>query len=57
VNEEEQKLKIIAVKSFAPYEEMYKVVDFLNKTLKDRRVMFGLTKNERGTMDITVYEF
>ena len=57
MNEEEQKLKIIAVKSFAPYEEMYKVVDFLNKTLKDRRVMFGLTKNERGTMDITVYEF
>jgi len=57
VNEEEHKLKVIAVKSFAPYDEMYKVVDFLNKTLKERHVMFGLAKNERGTMDITVYEF
>lgn len=51
------KLEIIASKSFAQYEEMYRVVDFLNKTLKEKKVMFGLTKNSNdGTMTITVYE-
>ena len=58
MNGEEQKgLLLIAVKSFEPCDEMYKIVDFLNKTLKERRVMFGLAKNDRGTMDIKVYEF
>ena len=55
--EEENKLRLIAVKSFQPCAEMYKIVDFLNKTLKERRVMFGLTKNDDGTMDIKIYEF
>ena len=36
---------------------MYKVVDFLNKTLKDKKVIFGLTKNiKQGTMTISIYE-
>lgn len=51
------KLELIATKSFAQYEEMYRVVDFLNKTLKEKKVMFGLTKNSKdGTMTISVYE-
>ncbi|MDD3653001.1 MAG: YpmA family protein [Desulfotomaculaceae bacterium] len=51
------KLDIIAVKSFKSYEEMYKVVDFLNKTLKDRHLIFGLTKeNGKDTMSISIYE-
>ncbi|TEB09988.1 YpmA family protein [Pelotomaculum propionicicum] len=51
------KLEIIAVKSFKSYDEMYKVVDFLNKTLKDKNVIFGLTKAaENDTMTISVYE-
>lgn len=51
------KLELIAVKSFKSYDEMYKVVDFLNKTLKDKRVIFGLTKDtEKGTMTISIYE-
>ncbi|OPX86270.1 MAG: hypothetical protein A4E53_03180 [Pelotomaculum sp. PtaB.Bin104] len=51
------KLEIIAVKSFKSYDEMYKIVDFLNKTLKDKHVIFGLTKNHgKGTMSITIYE-
>ncbi|HUW63437.1 MAG TPA: YpmA family protein [Spirochaetia bacterium] len=58
MNEDTEKgLRLIAVKSFQPCDEMYKVVDFLNKTLKERHVMFGLSKNDQGTMDITIYEF
>lgn len=53
----EKGLRLIAVKSFQPCGEMYKVVDFLNKTLKEKHVMFGLAKNEQGTVDITIYEF
>lgn len=55
--EKEDGLRLIAVKSFQACDEMYRIVDFLNKTLKERHIMFGLAKNERGTMDIKVYEF
>ena len=48
---------LIATKSFKPYDEMYRVVDFLNKTLKDKKVIFGLTKDSSsGAMSISVYE-
>lgn len=51
------KMELIAVKSFTEYSEMYRVVDFLNKSLKDRRLMFGLTKDRQtGSMTITIYE-
>lgn len=51
------KLELIATKTFKPYDEMYKVVDFLNKNLKDKRVMFGLTRNnETGSLIISIYE-
>ncbi|MHB8158301.1 MAG: YpmA family protein [Desulfocucumaceae bacterium] len=51
------KMELIATKSFTAYEEMYRVVDFLNKSLKDKNLMFGLTKDrESGNMTITVYE-
>ncbi len=45
----------IATKSLTANEELYKVVDFLNKTLREHHLMFGLTKKE-GTMTISVYE-
>lgn len=51
------KLELIATKSFSPYEEMYLVVDFLNKSLKGKKLMFGLAKGrEKGKMTITIYE-
>ncbi|NLJ75820.1 MAG: YpmA family protein [Peptococcaceae bacterium] len=50
-------LDLIAVRSFKTYDDMYKVVDFLNKTLKDKGVIFGLTKNKLNeTMSISIYE-
>lgn len=51
------KLELIASKTFKPYDQMFKVVDYLNKNLKDKNIMFGLTKNpEDGSMTITIYE-
>jgi hypothetical protein len=52
-----EKLELIATKSFKPNDEMYKIVDYLNKTLKHKKVMFGLAKNhENGSMTISIYE-
>lgn len=54
---EKDKLELIATKTLKQHDEMYKIVDFLNKTLKHKKVMFGLTKNtEESTMTISVYE-
>ena len=51
------KLELISMKTFKSNDDMYKVVDFLNKTLKDKKVIFGLTKNiKQGTMTISIYE-
>lgn len=60
VLEEEQrdpgKLELIALKSFNANDELVYVVDFLNKSLKDRKIMFGLTKDkETGQMKIHIY--
>ncbi|MBO8138040.1 MAG: YpmA family protein [Desulfotomaculum sp.] len=51
----EPKLELIAHKSFSYYSDMYKVVDFLNKTLKDKKLIFGLTK-DKDKMTINIYE-
>jgi hypothetical protein len=54
---ESDKLELIATKTLNSYDEMYKIVDFLNKTLKHKKVMFGLSKNTTdNTMTISVYE-
>lgn len=49
------KIELIASQRVGLSSELYKVVDFLNKNLKDHRLMFGLTKKE-DKMVISVYE-
>lgn len=49
------KLELIATQRIGVNGELYKVVDFLNKNLKDYRLMFGLTK-KGDVMVISVYE-
>jgi len=49
------KIELIATQRVGANGELYKVVDFLNKNLKDYRLMFGLTKKE-DKMVISVYE-
>lgn len=57
MEQERDKLELIATKTLPANEDMYKIIDFLNKTLKEKRVMFGLTLNRTdNTMTISVYE-
>jgi len=54
---EQNGLQLIARKTFRANDELVKVVDFLNKHLKDRKVLFGLTKDRDGQeMTINIYE-
>lgn len=46
---------LIAKKDFNEYQEMYKVVDFLNKNLKSEGIIFGLTKNNESNT-ISIYK-
>ncbi len=51
------KLELIATKQFSQWDEFYKVVDFLNKSLKEKKLMFGLTKSrEDNSMTLSIYE-
>ena len=49
------KIELIATQRVGVNGGLYKVVDFLNKNLKDHGLMFGLTKKE-DKMVISVYE-
>lgn len=49
------KIELIATQRVGVNGELYKVIDFLNKNLKDHKLMFGLTK-KADTMVISVYE-
>ncbi|HHP51251.1 MAG TPA: DUF4264 domain-containing protein [Moorella mulderi] len=50
-------MRLLASKSFPCSDELYKVVDLLNKTLKDYNLMFGLSKDAEGqTMILSIYE-
>ncbi|WML35025.1 YpmA family protein [Clostridium sp. OS1-26] len=40
------KLELIAAKEFTYYDEMYKVVDFLNKNLSEQDLVFGITERD-----------
>ncbi|MCL2766939.1 MAG: YpmA family protein [Peptococcaceae bacterium] len=51
------KLELIAVRSFKSYDEMYKIVDFLNKTLSHKNLTFGISKDKGNeSMRISIYE-
>jgi hypothetical protein len=50
-----EELQLIAVKEFDEYNDMYKVVDFLNKNLKSTGLIFGLTLRD-GKNVITIYD-
>ena len=53
----QDKMELIALKEFTSNGEMYKIVDFLNRSLRDYNLLFGLSKNkEDDTMTISVYE-
>jgi hypothetical protein len=48
-----RELNLIALKEFEENEDVYKIIDFLNKNLKEQGYIFGLTKKEnRDTISI-----
>jgi hypothetical protein len=58
VDEDKDKLNLIAVKTFPANNNYIYLIDFLNKSLKEKRVMFGLTKDkEKNEMTVNIYEF
>ena len=55
---EEQNIELVAMKTLKINDELYKVVDFLNKSLKEHQIMFGLTKNAAdSTMTVKIYRY
>lgn len=48
-------LELMAAKEFEYYEDMYKVVDFLNKNLSKMDIAFGLTE-KNGKNVLTIYK-
>lgn len=53
--EKNQGLELLALKKFTYTEELYLLVDFLNKNLKDKRLVFGLSLEEDGSALISIY--
>ncbi|GEA15350.1 MAG: hypothetical protein PWR22_8 [Moorella sp. (in: firmicutes)] len=50
-------MRLLVSKSFTSNDELYKIVDLLNKTLKDYNLMFGLSQDTDGhTMTLSIYE-
>lgn len=48
-------LKVIGIKDFEEHDDMYKVVDFLNKNLKNYGIIFGLSRKD-GKNTISIYD-
>ena len=48
-------LKLISSKEFKDYEDMYKIVDFLNKNLSDYGFTFGICKRNNKSV-INIYK-
>lgn len=58
MQEEKGKLNLIAFKTFPANDNFIYIIDFLNKSLKEQKIMFGLTKNkEKNEMTVNIYEF
>lgn len=55
-NKMRSKMDLIATKNFSSWDELYQVVDFLNKSLKQYNLMFGLKNSAPDIMTITIYE-
>lgn len=53
----EEKLSVIATHLCTATDDLYQLVDFLNRNLKDKDVIFGLSlvPEERGKMMLTLY--
>ena len=53
----DDKLTVLATHLCTATDDLYQLVDFLNRNLKDKDVIFGLSKSqdEEGKMVLTLY--
>lgn len=56
MKDKQSRLCLLASQSFPSYENMYQVIDFLNKSLKHTGLIFGFTKDSDGHLTISIYE-
>lgn len=51
-----EKLIPFATKTLPADEKLFRMVDFLNKSLKEENIMFGITKDSvKNTMTVSIY--
>lgn len=53
--ENEGKLELVGTLKLKHNDELYRLVDFLNRSLRDHNLIFGLSKKEDG-MVFSIYE-
>jgi hypothetical protein len=53
---ETHELEVLATVQVETGDTFYKIVDFLNRTLKPYNLAFGLSKEEDGSLWLSVYE-
>lgn len=52
---ENERLELISSMEFEENVPIYKIVDFLNKSLKDKNIIIGLSKNHNKII-ISIYQ-
>lgn len=50
-----EKLNIIATHKVPYNEDLYTLIDFLNRTLKDKKLIFGVSQKDQQ-MVVSIYE-
>lgn len=48
-------LELVATLKLPANEDLYKLIDFLNRTLKDKQVVFGVAERD-SQMLVSIYE-
>jgi len=48
-------IELMCMKEFSYYEDMYKVIDFMNKNLSELNIIFGISENN-GKHVISIYK-
>lgn len=51
----EDKLELIATQTVPYNDDLYVLVDFLNRTLKHKKLIFGMSQRN-GEMVVSIYE-
>lgn len=49
-------LRTLASVTITAHDELYKLVDTLNRVLKDRNLLFGLSLEGDSKMTVTIYD-